>query len=282
MALTYPNIVPENDLRLPDALTIKHGPAPLLARFILEADKAARARGIELRLRHDFDELLYLNRQETARGNWYPLLYAFNPEYTDLNPDNAFWIAGLDRHGEVVTTRAAHIYYWPDTSLREQARLPFYGRDEGQPCIVTAEAASMITGVVWDGGAAWVRPDHRGSKLSGLVSRTSKAYGAARWPIDWLIGFAQPHIVSKGFAAIYGARHLSHSIYYPGSPWGDPLEVALMYTSAAEAYEDLTSFLATELSADAEFVPSGGATSLEETLMNNSSEVVFHGSSTRS
>ena len=27
MTLIYPNIVPENNLRLPDALTIKHGPA---------------------------------------------------------------------------------------------------------------------------------------------------------------------------------------------------------------------------------------------------------------
>ena len=41
MALDFPNIVPENNLRLPDALTIRHGPAPLLSRFILEADKAA-------------------------------------------------------------------------------------------------------------------------------------------------------------------------------------------------------------------------------------------------
>src|SRR3974377_1728945 len=61
MTLIYPNIVPENNLRLPDALTIKHGPAPLLARFVLEADKAARAKGVQLRLRHDFGELLYVN-----------------------------------------------------------------------------------------------------------------------------------------------------------------------------------------------------------------------------
>jgi hypothetical protein len=42
MTLIYPNIVPENDLRLPDALTVKHGPVRLLSRFVLEGDKAAR------------------------------------------------------------------------------------------------------------------------------------------------------------------------------------------------------------------------------------------------
>ena len=59
MPLDFPSIVPENNLRLPDALTIKYGPAQLLARFILEGDKAAREAGIQLRIRHDFDELLY-------------------------------------------------------------------------------------------------------------------------------------------------------------------------------------------------------------------------------
>ena len=48
MTLIYPNIVPENNLRLPDALTIKHGPARLLSRFVLEGDKAARQMGLRL------------------------------------------------------------------------------------------------------------------------------------------------------------------------------------------------------------------------------------------
>ena len=74
MTLIYPNIVPENNLRLPDALTIKHGPARLLSRFVLEGDKATRQMGLRLRLRHDFGELLYLNEREVARGNWFKLV----------------------------------------------------------------------------------------------------------------------------------------------------------------------------------------------------------------
>ena len=58
MPLDFANIVPENNLRLPDALTIKHGPARLLAPFLLESDKAARRIGVSLRIRYDFDELL--------------------------------------------------------------------------------------------------------------------------------------------------------------------------------------------------------------------------------
>ena len=65
MTLIYPNIVPENNLRLPDALTIKHGPAQLIAKFVLEGDKAARRMGIRLRLRHDFHDLVYVNKERS-------------------------------------------------------------------------------------------------------------------------------------------------------------------------------------------------------------------------
>jgi hypothetical protein len=85
-----PNIIPENNLRLPDAITITHGPRRLLAQFILEADKAARDMGLYLRVRHDFDELLFLNRTESARGNWHPMLDYFNPKCVELTAENAF------------------------------------------------------------------------------------------------------------------------------------------------------------------------------------------------
>ena len=65
----HANIVPPDNLRLPDALTIKYGPAPLLARFVLEGDKEARRRGVDLRLRHDFRELLHLAKSLTR--NWW-------------------------------------------------------------------------------------------------------------------------------------------------------------------------------------------------------------------
>lgn len=62
--------------------------------FVLEGDKAARQMGIRLRLRHDFGELLYANKQQITLGNWYRLADYFNPEYTDLLPENSYWISG--------------------------------------------------------------------------------------------------------------------------------------------------------------------------------------------
>lgn len=281
MARIYPSIVPENNQRLPDALTIKHGPARLLAKFVLEGDKAARRMGIRLRLRHDFDELQYVNRQQVANKTWFPLVKMYSSEYCDLTPENAYWISGENEHGEIVLTQAGRVYYWPDKTLKDEAQSMFYaGHNEDQPCFVTAPAATFITGVVFCAGAHWIRPDFRGHRLSHLLARLGRAYAVSRWPVDWGIALVAPVLVENGVSAGYGYKHASRSIFYPGSPWGD-LEVVLAYLSAAEAYDDIAEFLLAELSGSGNdwlktmFSPRPR----DERVTITSSEGVFHGSS---
>jgi hypothetical protein len=275
MSLIYPNIVPENNLRLPDALTVKHGPARLLSRFVLEGDKAARQMGLRLRIRYDFDELLRLNQVEIARGSWFRLVNMFNPECSDVSRENAFWVSGEDDSGEIVVTWAGRVYYWPDTNLAEQACAMFYGRDDGQPCTVTAPAAQEIGGVVLSAGSVWVRPEFRGRQLSRLFPRIGRAYACARWPIDWTISLVAPVLVEKGVAAGYGQKNFGHSIFFPDSPWGN-LEVVVAYTAAADIYKDLERFMATELSPN-RAAPPLLSTSFDN-VTNTSSVGVFHGS----
>jgi GNAT superfamily N-acetyltransferase len=282
MDAIYPNIVPENNLRLPDALVIKHGPTQLLGRFILEADKAAREAGLRLRLRHDFAELNRINQQEVKSGNWYPLINMFNPERANIAPENAFWLSGENEDGEIVTTFATRIYYWPDTNLEEQAVAMLYGRDEGQRCIITADAAKLISGVVMSSGAAWVRPDYRRRGLSQLLPRIAKAYAVSRWPIDWTFGFVTRVLVEKGVASSsYGTGRYSYSIWFPDLPFG---ELVVAYTAVREVYEDLAKYLTTALSGSrgekfaSNTLPSG----IAQELTKISSDGVFHGNSSRS
>jgi hypothetical protein len=277
----YPNIVPSNNLRLPDALTIKHGPAPLLARFILQADKTVRDSGLRLRLRTDFEELAYANEHYAERGTWYPLVDAFNPRRTELTPENAFWVSGENDAGEIVVTWAARIYNWTGTNLAEQARTVWYGQDLDQPCVVTAEAAKLISGVVVFAGASWVRPDFRGKHLSHLFPRVGKAYACSRWPIDWAIGYIGRANAEKGLATSYGQQNLSYSVFYPGSPRG---EQVVVYTPVEQVYADLAKFLAGERSgsppADTE---RGPLSKVREHIVTNISSVgVLHGNISRS
>lgn len=276
MSLVYPNLVPQNNLRLPDALTIQHGPAELLARFVLACDRYARRIGLGLRVSYDFDELAWINKHYVDEGSWYPIIGEFNPQNGNLTPETAFWVSGIDAEGKVAGTYAGHVYYWPDTNLEEQAVTVFYGRDEGQTAIVTTPVAKTISGVVMSGGAAWVRPDYRGKKLSHLFPRVAKAYGLSRWPLDWLIGYVTAAGYKKGLHTFYGARHTSPSVFYPESMG----ELVLLYTSASEACEDLTEFLATELSVVKDEAPALSLeTILAQEVTNTSPEPVFHGRS---
>jgi hypothetical protein len=284
MSLIYPNIVPENNLRLPDALTIKHGPAHLLAKFVLEGDKAARRMGIRLRLRHDFHDLVYVNKERTLRGDWFRLVDMFNPEYCDLTAENSYWISGEDDRGEIVLTQAGRVFYWPETTLEGEARLMFYGgQDIGQRCAVTAPAAKLIGGVVFCAGSHWIRPDFRGIRFSQLLGRLGRAYAVARWPVDWAIALITPALVKKGVAAGYGYLHQSRSIFFPESPLGD-LELVLNYLSPPETYEDLANFLTTTLSvsAGADAETKGADSPFDHRVTRISSDEVFQGSSSLS
>jgi hypothetical protein len=279
MVSDYPTIIPENNLRFPDALTIKHGPAELLSNFILAGDLAVRETGVRLRLRHDFEELLYANRQYARTHGWYPLVDAFNVENVDLTPENAFWTSGENDAGEIVVTRITRIYNWTDTNLEEQARAFWYGTDHGQPCVVTADAAKTISGVCAGGGAFWVRPDYRGKHLSRWIPRLDKAMSCARWPIEWLFCYIHIDQVRKGLAVNYGQKHLSYSVFYPGSPHG---ELVLAYTATDEFYDDIANVLdAPSSSASREGISSVPNLRVQP-VTNTSSDGVFHGSIRRS
>jgi hypothetical protein len=278
-----PNIAAHNNLRLPDAITIEHGPRRLLARFIVAADRAARDQGLYLRVRHDFDELMFLNRTESARGNWHPMLDYFNTECVELTAANAFWVSGENEAGEIVVTFGGRIEDWHGTNLAEQATTLF--KDCSQPCTVTAEGAYRIGGTVMIGAAAWVRPDYRRRHLSQLIPRIGKAYACARWPIDWIFGYVTSTAADQKMPESYGHRNVGRSISYPGTRW---LDLAIAYSSAEEVYDDMASFLDSRLSKAAPpqstlaFEVGGGSASFEHSVTKISSDGVFQGSSSLS
>jgi len=282
MPLDHVNIVPKNNLRLPDALTIQYGPAPLLSRFTIAGDRFFRESGVQLHVRYDFDELLYINRQEVKRGTWYRLLDIFNPEYSDLTPENAYWISGEDENGEIVLTQAGRVYHLPDTTLADEARLMFYGgRELGQSCKVTSEAAEQIGGWVFNGGGLWLRPDFRGKNFPSVIGRLGRSYATARWPLDWATCFVTPGLVEKGVAGTYGYRRMSPSLFWPQSPIGD-VEAVLLYADPQEIYDDLTEFLPALSPNAGTPAISASVSRLGETVSRVSSELVRQGSTSRS
>lgn len=274
-----PTIVGQNNLRLPDALTVTYGPAPLLARFVLAGDRAVRQWGIHLRIRHDFEALDYVNKQAVADGNWLPMPMMFNPRYSDLRPDNSYWLSGESDSGEIVLTGAFRVFEWTQTSLVDEAGRYFCDA-QGRPhrCVVTAPAAPEIKGVVFWGGSLWIRPDYRRRHLSEIVGRLGRAFAAATWPVDWMMCLVMPPLADKGVAYGYGYKHLSRSIFFPGSYLGD-LEMIVAYLSIDEAYADFAEFLGDRLS-DPKYFENllSPSNRLENIVTKTSSEPVLHGS----
>jgi hypothetical protein len=273
-----PNIVPDNNLRLPDALTVKYGPAPLLSEFVLQGDRAVRELGIHLRIRHDFDALAYLNRHEVARGTWVPLPMMFDPDCSRLDAGNSFWLSGEDEGGEVVLTGAFRLFDWQNTSLREQAG-HFFCDTLGRPhhCIVTAPAAPLITGHVCWGGSLWIRPDHRRHHLSEFVGRLGRAFSLAQWAVDWMMCLVVPKLVDKGIAAGYGYKHFSRSVFFPNCHLGD-LEMVAAYLSPSEAYADFAAVLGNRLEESSYLSNSEFGNRFENIVTRTSSDDVAQGS----
>lgn len=280
MPLDVPNIVPQNNLRLPDALTINYGPARLLGRFAVAADQATRRRGVTLRVRYDFEALIDLNQHYVRRDLWYPIIDAFNPRYAELNAENAYWIAGEDENGEIILVNACRVMDWTGTNLKEQAWSLYYGRNEGQPCIVTADAGERLTGMVAMGGAAWIRPDYRGKQLSYITGRTHKAFACARWPIDWSFCLIGIENARRGLAGTWGHEHLSCSVFFPNTSFG---ELAVAYSSTGHFYADIADLMERgDIFDPSDFASSGVPSGLEHRVTKTSSEGVFHGSMSRS
>lgn len=279
MSQPFPNIVPAHGAGLLDALTVEHGPRDIIVPLLLRANMVARTLGLKVRIRNDLETLVALNERELGKGqagNWFRLVNMLLPEY-GASAENAYWLSGETRDGEIVFTLGGRIYHWPETTLHDEARLMFYGgRDAGQKCIITAALARKITGLVQCAAGMWIRPDYRKLRLTPLISRIGRAYVASRWPVDWSFILCQPDVDPRMIAA-YGFPPADHSIFFPGSPWGD-LTLAVTAMTRQQAYDDLAGFLARTLSLEPASAAASGSRKRVESVSSTSPEAVLQGS----
>jgi hypothetical protein len=232
--------------RLPEQITIEHGPRNLLARFFLLADHAARQRGVRLYLRQDLDELVAFN--EAARGGRYRL-GIFHPDYSALDADNAYWIEGRDATGAIVATQAGRLFDWTDTDLRrELCSLRMFYADPiahalpGEHCSITSPSAERVCGQVTYSGGAWYSRDFRGCGLSTILPRISRAYAYTRWRSQFTISFVEDVLVQKSVVQRYGYTNIEPRVLFRDTLMGD-MDLNLVWMDEAEMLADLASFV---------------------------------------
>ena len=154
-----------------------------------------------------------------------------------------------------------------------------YGRDEGQPCVVTAKAAKLIRGRRIGSRRRLGAAGLPRRELSHLLPRMAKAYALSRWPLDWAIGYVTG-LWLKGRRAGYGAKHLSYSVVYPDAVW----RARARLTSGPGGLRRFRRLPETELSSStgAKFSAPSFSMTREHEVTKTSSDGVFHGSSSRS
>jgi hypothetical protein len=231
-----------------DQIQLRHGPIPQLGRFFLLADHAARDLGVHLRLHRDMASLAdaYPNVQP---GRVAPVLPIFDPALSNLSPENAFWISGHDKAGMLVATQAARFCDMTNTNLgREFTSLRLYFSEPenylagGARCQVDCPPAFGITGrVIYSGGAVY-HPTVRGSGLSRILPRISRALAYSMWDSDYTVSTAEKVLIEKNVHRSYGYTRHAPSIKVSGSNRPD-VDVELLWMPREEMLEDLAIYI---------------------------------------
>ncbi len=233
----------QNDLRLPDAVTVRGGPVQEIAAFLLLVDNIARERGVRLKVRTDIDELVTLNRRETALGNWYPLFPIFDPACNKVDETNAYWISGENERGETVVAQAGRLFQWPASTLADEMESVLYPGMPDHPAFhVRCPSAHGVTGTVCFSGSTWFHPEYRRLGLSRILPRVSRVFAYSNFQTDWTISMVKRDLVEKNIAAAYGYTDIQFGVWAPGHPLGD-LDLALVRMHRSELLSDLRRFV---------------------------------------
>jgi hypothetical protein len=230
--------------RLPDQITLTHGPHQTLGRFILLADAVVRRRGITLSLEDDFEALLALN--EANRAHWYPLAPSFDPRVGAVHAGNGFWICGRDDNGDAVLTQVVRHFPMTDTTLASELdNLRVFYADPArqarpdESCQTSAASAARIGGSVVYSGGTWFRPDFRGRGLASVVPRLGRSIALSRWNTDYAFSLVERRLVEQNLPRRYGFRCVEYGVSWRNSKVGKDLDFALVSIAKDDFIFDL-------------------------------------------
>jgi hypothetical protein len=238
-----------------DAVTIDHGPADLIGRFFILADRAFRERGLRVAFCNDFSVLAAINLAN--RDTWYPLIPAFE-ERGGATPSNAYFFLAYDAD-EIVATVVGRVHDMAD-GLTEHCRSLRLMYDDprkapaGETCSLSGDAAAIgdtIRGRVVFSGGGWCKPGKaRGRGLAYLIARLSRCYALSRFGTDWTVSTVRRSHIEGGLMRAYGYTRHAFEFHWrsPGSPGGPEKKsgdsAAIIYMPRAELLSDLATYMA--------------------------------------
>jgi hypothetical protein len=193
----------------------------------------------------DMAALRRLNRANLA--SWYPLPTLFDPELDPgVDESNTAWIEAADRAGGSVAAIGLRLFDWPNSDFGrefEAGRVFRSFAGEREVWQVTAPSAALIGGRVFYPGTLWIRPDHRGRQLGGLLCHLAIALAWTKWSPDWAASVIGTRAVERGAIRQYGLRHIEWAVTCRDSPRLGNRDLVLGYLPRAEFRDEIETYL---------------------------------------
>jgi hypothetical protein len=216
-------MVSEDSSSIRDLRTV-YGPHASLHRYFAYADGAARERGVQLRVRTDFDRLLEVRERHSE--SFPKVSPIFDPTSSVLRPTSSFWIEGIDASGETVATSAARLCDHAERSLADDFRslriffeCPQAHLAAGESIDVIAPAAEHIRGRVMASGIVWVRPDYRRHGFTRIIPRLARSYALTCWDTPLFWGLIKQEHDNIGLTQAYGSWQLGGRLVIHMPSW---------------------------------------------------------------
>ncbi|MFK7746041.1 MAG: hypothetical protein AB8B47_13380 [Roseobacter sp.] len=198
-----------------------------------------RNNGVTIETGSDFEqyrEILAFARPDHTLG------VPFDPQRQPLNPENAYWMVGLDDQGEVVHTQALKRLNLSQTNLGDymstnlqEFEPPMGGIDYSKSQYRPGPGAKRMSGVVTYHGEFWLGGDpgqFRGTGMSSLLARHAFLTAMMRWDPDYFFGLMSRSLVMKGFSARFGYMHTDpNAIRFAFKHAPDVFDVVMGYNS---------------------------------------------------
>jgi hypothetical protein len=227
-------------------IELRHGDIGLAGRTILAAEQLTRSLGITLRFVSAQD---FLAVNQANRATWLPLGSMFDTRFSQLDPDNAFFIVGENTRGETVACQACRYFDWQGTTFKEECESlrfwyadPATQKNQGETSTVTALAARGTTGRIAYSGAAWYRPDYRGKGLVEYLPRLARAYARSLWDTEATITLMAENNIRKGVFPRNGYKNLEWAVDVVNNQSGT-IRFGYIWTKTDEMEADLAEFL---------------------------------------
>jgi len=203
--------------------------------------------GVHLKYGGDFTEFRNCPMRQPER---HPINPAFDPQYCDLNENNAFWMIGFNNNGEIVHTQAIKLLNLKTRPLQNYLDENFwdfrsvgYEFDKSRTQCSLSPCASRIKGRVTYHGELWMKsgdPRFRGGSLTVLLTRLFMMQAILRWNPDYLIGLQAPMITCRGLGIREGyMRAEQRTIAWYQEGFQEAMEDWMVWMSRDEALFNL-------------------------------------------